>query len=121
MGNLEEAAKEMQDVEQDLRDGFITRQTIERQRRILTRLLDYEKSLKKQDFDRNRESKVGRDYISERPETSLPDDATKIKQNIDTMLSPKNQEQWPKQYQELIRMYYKALSNKVKDQSGVKK
>ena len=119
LGKLEEVAKEMQDVEENLREGSLSRETIDKQRRILTRLLEYEKSMKQQDFDRKREARVARDYISERPNTILPDEATKIRQQVDPMLSPKAQEQWPKQYRELIRMYYKALSNTVKTQSGM--
>jgi hypothetical protein len=114
MGRLEEVAREMREVEESLRDGNLSRGTAEKQRRILTRLLDYEKSLKRQDFSKKREARVGRDYTAERPGSLLPDDATKIRQRVDNMTSPDFQEQWPSQYRELIKTYYKALSNTVR-------
>ncbi|MGQ9609912.1 MAG: hypothetical protein ACUVWN_11440 [bacterium] len=121
MGNLNEVSKEMQEVAEELRQGMIERQTIEKQRRILTRLLEYEKAMKKQDFDKKREAQTGRDYIVEKPSSELPDDATKIKKQLDTMFTPSSQAKWPLQYREQIKMYYKALSNTIKPSTGVSK
>jgi hypothetical protein len=116
LGRLEELAKEMREVEDGLRKERVSRSTIEKQRRILTRLLEYEKSLKKQDFSKQREARVGRPYTAEQPVSTLPMDATEIRKQLDTMNSPSAQERWPTQYRELIRMYYKALSNTVRTQ-----
>ena len=121
LGRLEEVAREMQEVEDSLRQGSLSENTIDKQRRILTRLLDYEKSLKRQDFSRQRQARTGREYTVERPSSTLPADATTIRKQLDTMLSPSAQEQWPAQYRELIKMYYKALSNIVRTRSGVAK
>jgi hypothetical protein len=116
LGRLEEVAREMQEVEDSLRRGSVSGTTIEKQRRILTRLLDYEKSLRRQDFSRKREARVGREYTVEKPSSVLPTDATRVRKQLDTMLSPSAEEQWPVQYRELIKMYYKALSNTVRTQ-----
>jgi hypothetical protein len=116
MGRLEEVARNMQEVEESLRSGDVSGNTIEKQRRILTRLLDYEKSLKRQDFSKKREARAGRDYAVVKPDSILPEDTTRIREQLDTMLSPSVQEQWPEQYRELIKMYYKALSNTVRTQ-----
>lgn len=121
MGDLNEVAREMQEVANELRQGMIERQTIEKQKRILTRLLEYEKAMKKQDFDKKREAQVGRDYLAEKPSTELPDDAVKIKKQLDTMLTPSSQAKWPIQYREQIKMYYKALSNIIKTPTGASK
>ncbi len=121
MGNLNEVSREMQEVTEELRQGMIERQTIEKQRRILTRLLEYEKAMKKQDFDKKREAQVGRDYLVEKPSSELPDYATKINKQLDTMLNPSSQIKWPSQYREQIKMYYKALSNTIKTPTGVSK
>jgi hypothetical protein len=111
----------MREIEDSLRQGNLSGSTLEKQRRILTRLLDYERSLKKQDFSRKRQAYTGREYVVEKPKSVLPGDATKIRQQLDTMVSPPAQERWPTQYRELIKMYYKALSNNIKTQSGVMK
>jgi len=111
LGRMDEVGKEMQEVENDLRRGNLDRNTIDKQRRILTRLLEYEKSMKKQDLSKKREARAGRDYTIEQPASALPDDATLIRKQLDTMSSPAIQRQWPMQYRRLIKMYYKALSN----------
>jgi len=121
MGNLDQTTKEMEEVEKTLREGDIDRQTIERQKRILTRLLEYEKSMKKDEMDKNREAKAGRDLITEKPPTELPSDAIKMKKQLDTMFAPSLQEQWPTQYREQIKMYYKSLSNTINTQNETKK
>jgi len=113
MGSLEEIAKEMQEVERTLKDGYVDRETIDRQKRILTRLLEYEKSMKTEDFDKKREAKVGRDLIANRPPTELPADANKVQKKLDTMFSPSIQEKIPLQYREQIKMYFKNLSNSL--------
>ncbi len=116
LGRLEDLAKDMREVEGGLRKERLSRTTIEKQRRILTRLLEYEKSLKKQDLSKLREARVGRTYTVEQPVSALPSDATAIRKQLDTMNSPSAQERWPTQYREQIRMYYKALSNTVRTQ-----
>lgn len=121
LGRLEEVAKEMREVEEELREGSVGRKTLDRQQRILTRLLDYEKSLKEQDLSKEREARSGRTYVAEKPASVLPTDATEIKKQLDIMNFPATQERWPAQYRELIRMYYKALSNSVRMQSGASK
>ena len=121
MGNLEQTAKEMEEVEKTLREGDVDRETIERQNRILTRLLEYEKSMKKDEFDKNREAKTGRDYIVEKPPTDLPPDAMKVRKQLDTMFAPSLQEQWPMQYREQIKKYYKSLSDTINPQGETKK
>ena len=119
LGNLEEVAREMREVEDSMRSNTLTGNVMEKQRRILTRLLEYEKSLKRQDFSKKREARAGRDLIVEQPESMLPADATTIQKQLDaTMRSPSAEKQWPAQYRELIKMYYKALSNTVKMRSG---
>ncbi len=120
MGSLEEIAREMSEVEKAMREGYVDQATLDRQRRILTRLLDYEKSMKKQDYDKKRQSQVGRDYVAEKPSSVLPPDADKIPQQLDSMFTPSTREQWPSQYRELIKMYYKSLSNQLK-QNGTGK
>ncbi len=115
LGNLEEVAREMREVEDNLRSNALTGDVMEKQRRILTRLLEYEKSLKRQDFSNKREARAGRDFIVEQPDSVLPADATIMQKQLDaTMRSPSAEKQWPAQYRELIKMYYKALSNTIK-------
>lgn len=113
MGSLEEIAREMQEVERTLKDGHVDRETIDRQKRILTRLLEYEKSMKTEDFDKKRQATVGRDLIANRPPAELLPDANKVQKQIDTIFSPSLQEKIPLQYREQIKLYFRNLSNSL--------
>ncbi|MBD3182184.1 DUF4175 family protein [Candidatus Poribacteria bacterium] len=114
LGSLQEVSREMEEVKEELENGYVSTNTMEKQRRILTRLLDYEKSMKRQDFSKKREAQSGKEYTVKQPNPVLGKDATGIKKELDDMQSPSAQERWPEQYRELIRMYYKALSGKIR-------
>jgi hypothetical protein len=73
LGNLEQIAKEMEDVINDMRKNNVNRQTIQRQQRILSRMLDATRSVRKREFKEERESKSGEMILRPGPMT-LPDD-----------------------------------------------
>jgi hypothetical protein len=57
----------MEQTEFDLVNKQITEQTIKRQKEILTRLLDAEKSMREQDLDEERKGETAKDYNNEIP------------------------------------------------------
>lgn len=57
----------MEQTEMDLVNKQLTDQLIERQKQILTRLLDAEKSMREQDLDEEREGETAKDYEKEIP------------------------------------------------------
>jgi hypothetical protein len=57
----------MEQTEFDLVNKQITEQTIKRQKEILTRLLDAEKSMREQDMDEERKGETAKDYGKEMP------------------------------------------------------
>jgi len=57
----------MEQTEYDLVNKQITEQTIRRQKEILTRLLDAEKSMREQDLDEERKGETAKDYSKEIP------------------------------------------------------
>lgn len=57
----------MEQTEMDLVNKQITEQTIQRQREILTRLLEAEKSMREQDLDEERKGEAAKDYSNEIP------------------------------------------------------
>lgn len=65
---LQEVEKMMEQQEKDIVNGKITPQSIERQKQIMTRLLENEKADRKQDQEDKRESNNPGDYIPEVPE-----------------------------------------------------
>ena len=57
----------MEQTEMDLVNKQITEQTIQRQKEILTRLLEAEKSMREQDQDEERKGETAKDYANEIP------------------------------------------------------
>lgn len=57
----------MEQTEMDLVNKRITEQTIQRQKEILTRLLESEKSMREQDLDEERKGETAKDYTNEIP------------------------------------------------------
>lgn len=57
----------MEQTEMDLVNKQITEQTIQRQREILTRLLEAEKSMREQDLDEERKGETAKEYTNEIP------------------------------------------------------
>ena len=57
----------MEQTEFDLVNKQLTEQTIKRQKEILTRLLDAEKSMREQDLDEERKGEAAKDYGKETP------------------------------------------------------
>ena len=61
-------SEKMEDTEIDLVNKRLTEQLIQRQREILTRLLETEKSLREQEMDEERKGESAKDYTKEMPD-----------------------------------------------------
>ena len=113
LGSLEKIAEDMERVEKDLIENAIDRETIQRQNRILSRMLDSQKSVREREYSRKRQAETGTHYTSESPAdlSNSIYDKNKIKQ----YLLRARQEGYTRDYLELIEQYYEALSNKDND------
>ena len=58
-GTMEKIGDDMDEIIQDFKNKKITRETIERQEQILSRMLDNQKSLTQKDYSNKRQSKTG--------------------------------------------------------------
>jgi hypothetical protein len=61
LGDLNRAAQEMREVQTDLAGGSVSGETLRRQDRILSRLLDAQRSAQERDFDKERKAAAGKD------------------------------------------------------------
>ena len=61
LGRLDDLAKEMQDIAKEMRERHLDQRIIQRQERILSRLLTAQRSLRRQDFEEQRVSRTGVD------------------------------------------------------------
>lgn len=107
-GNLENIAKEMQEVITNMRTEKLDDELIQKQERILSRMLDAQRSINERDFEKQRESNTGENIVRQSPaELNLNSD--KGKNLIKDELNRAVQEGYSKDYEELIRKYFEAL------------
>lgn len=108
LGNLEKIVEEMKEVISDLKSGNITPETLKRQERILSRLLDATRSINDRDYERKRESRPGVDVIKKSPgaiDLSTQEGKSKAFQEFLKSI----QQGYNKDFEELIRQYFESL------------
>ncbi len=113
LGSLEEVAQEMNKVEKSLQQGSLDDEVLDRQARILTRMLDSLKSLQKRDIGKQRKAEVAK--TSSAPAQEVPPlhpELLEIVRQLETAPNAKEFEDIPFQYREQLRQYFKALSQK---------
>lgn len=108
--DLEEIAKEMKEVMADMESGNITQQTIERQEKILSKLLDANRSENERDYEKKREAKSGKQYSQGSPE------ALKLKEYLNKISEDKLKQSlklgYTKDMEALIKQYFEELKQK---------
>ncbi|MFO7447128.1 MAG: DUF4175 family protein [Ignavibacteriaceae bacterium] len=107
-GNLENIAKEMQEVITNMRTEKLSEEIIQKQEKILSRMLDAQRSINVRDFEKQRESNTG-DNIARQSPAELNLSSEKGKDKIKDELNRAVQEGYTKDYEELIRKYFEAL------------
>ena len=109
LGRLGELGDAMEKVVDDFERQRVDQSTINRQKKILSRLLDAEKSLRERDYSRQRRAEKGEDVFRPSPK-QLPPEATQKEVSAKDKLFRFMQEAYPKEYEQLIKEYFKALS-----------
>ncbi len=109
-GQLGNAAKEMEEVIKDMKNQNVNRKTLERQQKILQRLLDASTSMNEKEYSEKRKGEKGKDYFVRSP-NELPRDLTERKNKMRRDLLKELQQGYSKDYQELIKKYFEALGN----------
>jgi len=108
LGDLEKVAAEMEEATKALRRGVPDQQTLDRQQRILSRLLDAQRSVREKGMSRKREARRG-STIAYRGPGSLPSDLgenhnplrDRMREAIGEIDSP--------EYRRIIRHYFESL------------
>ena len=108
LGDLSGIANEMDEVINDLKRNKFDRDTSNRQQRILSRMLDSQKSLTQRGFEEERKSQTAQEVKLEGP-MGLPEDLGQrqslILQAMDTALKSG----YTNDYQKMIRRYFNSL------------
>jgi hypothetical protein len=105
LGDLGQIAKEMQEIISDMQSGDISPETLQRQEKILSRLLDASRSTRERDFKKKRKGNSGQNYVRESPENlqEIP------KEELLKQLLQSVQQEYSKDYKLLILKYFDAL------------
>lgn len=106
--DLENIAKQMREVVSDMNTEKLDDQLIQKQERILSKLLDAQRSINQRDFEKDRKSESGKNIVRTGPaELNLSKQVVidKFKDELNRAI----QEGYSQDYQELIRKYFEAL------------
>ena len=107
-GTMEKIGKDMEETIQDFKNKNITRETILRQERILSRMLDNQKSLTQKDFSNKRKSKTGSKFTYIGDET-LPENLGDRNLLLINAMESAMEEGFSNEYNKLIRNYFLNL------------
>ncbi|MCK4547054.1 MAG: hypothetical protein KAW17_06380 [Candidatus Eisenbacteria sp.] len=109
LGRMEGLISEMENVIRDLESLGLGQETVDRQKRILSRLLDAQKSVRRRDYTRVRLSRVGADGQAVSPEDLSPDTRWVPSEIREDLLRAAG-ESYPLRYESLIRSYFRSLA-----------
>jgi len=116
LGDLDNIVKEMKEVEKDFAQNNISRETIERQNRILSRMLDAQKSIREREYSKKRQAESGKEYFAKSPD-QLPANFEELENRLQQDLLRAKKEGYTRDYLELIKQYFEALTNQKNEQS----
>ncbi|MFO7889713.1 MAG: DUF4175 family protein [bacterium] len=110
-GRLDRTLQDMNKVIKDLQERNFDQETLERQQRILSRMLELQHSVRKRDYSKQRLSTAGKEIIRTSPE-ALYFDKSRLEKQIRRDILRLPEEGYTKEYQKLIREYYQLLFQK---------
>jgi hypothetical protein len=106
LGQLGDMGQEMREIAQDLRDKNLTMRTRERQERIVSRLLDFQRSAREREFKPQRRAQTGADVVRVSPRAISPEAGKdQLREDLLRALDSK----FARDYEALIRQYFDAL------------
>ena len=109
LGSLDDIVEEMRNMERDLESANITPETRERQEKILSRMLDAQRSMRERGYKRERRSESGNRFEATAP-VDLPRTLSESRDRIRDDLVRMPNFEYPPEYEELIRSYFRALT-----------
>jgi hypothetical protein len=112
LGRLDDLGEEMMEVARRLDEGELDSDVLEREERILSRMLESQRSLARRDYKSERTSRTAGDVAA-----ADADRSARGTGEIETILESIRRgmrEKGPVEYEQLIRLYFRALSRKVR-------
>ena len=106
--NLDQILKEMKEVVSGLETQQLSDELVHKQDKILSKMLDAQRSINEKDYEKKRESRSGDNYVRKSPD-ELPQSGRSEIDRIRAELLNLSREGYSKDYEELIRKYFDAL------------
>ncbi|MBI4429190.1 MAG: hypothetical protein HY562_08725 [Ignavibacteriales bacterium] len=113
LGDLERIAQDMKEVVRNLEQNNVNPETIQKQERILSRLLDASKSMRERDFEKRRKAETGT-QVARRSPADLDFDTLEGKSRLREDLLKALEQGYARDYRELIRKYFEELEKTQK-------
>lgn len=107
-GRLQNLSEEMQNVVESLEEGGVGEQTLDRQRRIYQRMLDFQLSMERQDYSEMRQAERTEQILRRGPEPLNPESRAGA-ESYEKRLQKFLQEGYPPEYESIIKDYFKAI------------
>jgi hypothetical protein len=108
LGDLAEMGRDMERVGREIEEGLVSDETLARQERILSRMLDARNSVRRRDYTNRRESQTAQRLYQEQAGRQ-PGDLADPEQPFRLRYQPL--EQAPMEYRELVRRYFAAVDS----------
>lgn len=109
--NLEKILNEMKEVVTNLQSEKVDDNLIKQQEKILSKLIDAQRSVNERDYEKNRKSNTGENVARNTPPElmlSTEEGKNKLRDELQKAI----REGYKKDYEDLIRKYFEALQNK---------
>jgi chromosome segregation ATPase len=106
MGDMDKVQKDMQETEEELKRMELTAETLMRQQRILSRMLDFDKSMRERELDEKRKGTTAQDKEKKTPATLTEPE---IKDRLRKELYNSKQYQYSRLYKSLIEDYFNIM------------
>lgn len=113
LGDLDKIAEDMEETLREFQARQVAPQMIERQQRILQRLLDAQRSMQERGRERRRESREGRNILREGP-TDAP--RNEIREKLHRDLIRALESSYAPDFEERIRRYFEVLQRQQQEQ-----
>ncbi len=110
LGRLDQLAEEMQKVLDDMESKNVDRETIRRQQRILSRMLDAQRSVRRRDMDNERISRVGIDQPDRLSPGAIPAELLNAEDRLKSEVLQGKADPIPPAYRRLVEEYFRAIS-----------
>jgi hypothetical protein len=108
LGDLQRIAQDMREVQTDLAQGNVNPETLRKQERILSRLLDSQRSMRERDYEQRRRAESGRSIRREGP-AALDPSTLEGRDQLRRDLLKALEEGYARDYEALIRKYFELL------------